>query len=305
MRLKRQQAQELKLTARKPSVRFAGGDLLPLTVKASLAVDLEKREITAYASRFDVWDDWNDVMRKGAFERSIKERFSDQSVSRIKVLHNHNWSQAVGLPTHMEEDGEGLLTVTRIGATDLGNYVLQSAAEGIIDGLSVGFRIAGADGANWLEWSDLEDLVELGLGLPPHDPYWLPPREILDVDLFEYSLTPFPAVDDARIELLKSMACVLIPGADLSTKTREKQEAETETPSAPLLEGRAGRVLSKRNVDRLTAAAEQARASLETIEEVLAEAQVEEEADEDTNDTNDTEELAALADLHTYVRSMT
>lgn len=205
-----QQARQLKELSRAPCTRMENGvELLDITLKAELAVDLEKRTIEAYASKFDVWDDWNDIMRSGAFARSIVERFVEQAISRIKVLHSHRWAEAVGLPIHMEEDSSGLLTVSQISQSDIGQRTLIRAAEGIIDGVSVGFRIVLA---NWLEWSSLEDLAAFADGLPPHDPYWLPPREIVDVDLFEYSFCPFPAVDDARIGITKSLERVLVAG---------------------------------------------------------------------------------------------
>jgi len=96
-------------------------------------LDLGKREVAAYFSGFNNEDSDGDIIRQGAFAKSLQER-----MKRIKHLYNH-WD-ACGVFQRLEEDATGLFGVTKIGNHTLGNDVLAMYQDGIITEHSIGFE---------------------------------------------------------------------------------------------------------------------------------------------------------------------
>src|SRR5690625_5755324 len=77
-------------------------------------VDMDGRTIEGYASTWER-DQTGDVIHKGAFAKSINERFR---AGRIKVLWQH--AEPIGVPLEMREDDYGLFVKSRISKTRLG-----------------------------------------------------------------------------------------------------------------------------------------------------------------------------------------
>jgi hypothetical protein len=88
-------------------------------VPAEYKTDLAKREVTGYAAIFGNVDLGGDRIVKGAFTKTLAD---DMPANRIKVRRNHE--SAIGMPIHMEQDSKGLLTVSRISQTPLGDETL-------------------------------------------------------------------------------------------------------------------------------------------------------------------------------------
>lgn len=132
--------------------------------------DLAKREVTGYASTFGNVDLGGDVVLKGAFTKTLAD---DLPAGRIKVRRNHE--AAIGMPVHAEEDAKGLLTVSRISKTALGDETLALIADGVVDRMSIGYVAEGKsygqrDGRKVRELSQLR-LVEWSLlDVPPMNP---------------------------------------------------------------------------------------------------------------------------------------
>ena len=104
-------------------------------------LDLEKREVAVYLSRFDVIDADNDMIIKGAFKKSIKERGVNSTSNRkIAFLRYHNWEMPIGTFKSLEEDNKGLFAVGKLGTSTLGEDALKDYDEGIIKEHSIGFR---------------------------------------------------------------------------------------------------------------------------------------------------------------------
>lgn len=140
-----------------------------------------KREIEAYASTFGNKDLVNDVVVKGAFAKTLMDRFAGGSKNNVKVLWQHMPSMPVGLPIHMEEDSKGLYTVSKISKTDLGNMALTLAEDKVVDKMSIGY-----------------DVIK--------DEYSTEGSRLLkELKLYEYSLVTFPANEQADILGTKSM----------------------------------------------------------------------------------------------------
>lgn len=94
-----------------------------------------KREFEGYASTWDL-DLGNDQIEKGAFQKSIRERFPR---NKIKILWQHN--EPIGLPTHMEEDSKGLFVKGHISKTRLGDEALELMSDGVVDQMSIGYDV--------------------------------------------------------------------------------------------------------------------------------------------------------------------
>ena len=136
---------------------------------------------SGYASVFDNVDSYGDIVRKGAFVESISEWEAKGKMPPI--LWNHDPSDPIGVYTKMQEDDKGLFVEGRLLIDDVPRakqtHALMKA--GVIDGLSIGYRVK-----EYLYNVDEEvtDLIKLSL------------REV--------SIVTFPANPDTRIEAVKS-----------------------------------------------------------------------------------------------------
>jgi HK97 family phage prohead protease len=130
-----------------------------------------------YASVFDVVDQGRDVILKGAFLRSLKER----GAAGIRLLWQHDPKEPIGVIDDLREDGRGLYVRGRL-LLDVARakeaYALMKA--GALDGLSIGFHAVAAD-------------MDERSGV----------RFLKDLDLWEISLVTFPMQDLARVTHFK------------------------------------------------------------------------------------------------------
>lgn len=207
--------------------------------------------ITAYAAVFGNVDSYGDVIQRGAFSKTIDER-----KDRIKVLVNHDgWSRLpVGKPLSMVEDSYGLLTTTKMSATQMGQDIYTLASEGAISELSIGYYA--------LKATYPDDDASRAAGI------W---RLLNEVKLLEYSfLSVPPANEGAVITGIKS-------GADLEREVR-RWTAIYQVG----LSSKAGRVLSAANAKKILTA-------LSELQDLVAAAGLdEEEAADSTSEPSDT-----------------
>lgn len=151
-----------------------------MDISAPIALERKQQDPTGlfegYASIFDVVDDGRDVIRPGAFTRSLR----GQGPGGVKLLWQHDPTDPVGQILDAREDGHGLLIRGRI-LTDLrrGEEALALMRLGALDGLSIGFRARQAD-------------RDAASGI----------RTLIDVDLLEVSLVTFPMQRLARVHRL-------------------------------------------------------------------------------------------------------
>lgn len=133
---------------------------------------------SGYASLFGRVDLGKDVVERGAFARSLRER----GTAGIRMLYQHDPAQPIGTWTEIREDSRGLFVRGRL-AKDVarGREVLALMRAGALDGLSIGFRTVKAR-------SDAATRV----------------RRILEADLWEISVVTFPMQPGARIETVKA-----------------------------------------------------------------------------------------------------
>lgn len=114
-------------------------------------LDASARKVAIYLSVFDVIDSDNDVIRKGAFKKSIQERGVDSGSNRkIAFLRYHNWEMPIGKFVELAEDEKGLFAVGQLGNSTLGNDAFEDYKDGIIKEHSIGFQYV-KDKIRWIE----------------------------------------------------------------------------------------------------------------------------------------------------------
>ena len=147
------------------------------------------REVAMYLARFDNLDSDNDIIRRGAFKKSIQERGPGSTTNRkIAYLRFHNWEKPIGKFERLEEDENGLFAVGKLGNSTGGNDALNDYKDGIIREHSIGFKY-------------LVDKIKI-IG---EDPDERNIYEVSEVALFEGSAVTFGANDETNVvEVAKS-----------------------------------------------------------------------------------------------------
>ena len=125
-----------------------------------------------YAAVFDRADRGGDVVRGGAFARSLK-----RGTGAVPLLWQHEAGRPIGRIEYLREDRRGLRVIGRLSAGAAGREAAALLKEGAVSGLSFGYRVRAARGpstgsgqANGLrELTELE-LVEVSLVTLPMQP---------------------------------------------------------------------------------------------------------------------------------------
>ena len=102
--------------------------------------DPKKGIIQGYFSHFDNVDSDGDIIRKGAFTKTIREQGPNSAQPRIKHLINHDSSQPLGKLTSLKEDAVGLKYESQIGTHTLGQDFIKMVESGLITEHSIGFK---------------------------------------------------------------------------------------------------------------------------------------------------------------------
>lgn len=97
-------------------------------------VDVKKGIVTGYFSSFDNMDSDGDVIRKGAFSKTINENFN-----RVRHLLDHDATKSVGKIMELKEDQRGLYYESKAGRHTLGRDFLLMVEDGLITEHSIGF----------------------------------------------------------------------------------------------------------------------------------------------------------------------
>jgi HK97 family phage prohead protease len=136
-------------------------------------VDGKRGIVTGYFSAFNNVDSDGDIIRKGAFAKSIQEWGPQSSTPRIKHLMNHNSSQPLGKITMLVEDTKGLAYESQIGTHSLGTDFVKMVESNLITEHSIGFRT--------MKRNQLQDYEEY---IKNPDKGWY---ELTDIKLYEGS----------------------------------------------------------------------------------------------------------------------
>ncbi|WP_375319329.1 phage major capsid protein [Candidatus Tisiphia endosymbiont of Oplodontha viridula] len=124
--------------------------------------------ISGYASVYNISDQQNDLIAKGAF--------ASADHSSIKFLWQHDWQQPIGVIKSLTEDDYGLKVEAIINnKIEKGKEAIELVRQGAVDSLSIGFNIKQANYNN------------------------LNQRIITEAELIEVSIVTFPANYHAKI----------------------------------------------------------------------------------------------------------
>jgi len=137
----------------KLSIRYACKNLA-LEIK-----DIDDKEgiVSGYYAAFDSIDADNDVIKKGAFKKSIQERGPLSSGNRrIAHLRNHDWDRQIGKILELDEDEYGLKFTSKMGRSTEGKDALLDYQDGILREHSIGFNYIG-DKVKYIEDSEFSD----------------------------------------------------------------------------------------------------------------------------------------------------
>lgn len=150
--------------------------------RVSLGLEFEERSaekprIKGYPAVFNresVDFGWfKEVIREGAFAKSLKEQ------PDVRALLDHNTGTIIGRTKaknlELKEDSTGLSMVLTPIDTEDGRKAVEWVRSGVVDGMSIGFRV-------------MEDRWSIRDGKNF--------REILEIRLYEVSLVAFPAYPD-------------------------------------------------------------------------------------------------------------
>lgn len=102
--------------------------------------DAKKGIVTGYFSKFDNVDSDGDIIRKGAFKKTISENGPKSAQPRIKHLMNHSASLPLGRLLELKEDAQGLAYESQVGTHSLGVDFIKMVESGLITEHSIGFR---------------------------------------------------------------------------------------------------------------------------------------------------------------------
>lgn len=147
--------------------------------------DFASRTVSGYFAAFDIIDSDQDIIRKGAFAKSISERGPSTTSNRqIKYLHQHNITEIAGPLLELFEDDYGLGFKAQVENTPLGDIILERYANGTYREHSFGFRYVH-DKCSWLELPAVVQGVAIGATIEVF--------ECKELNLFEGSVVTFGA----------------------------------------------------------------------------------------------------------------
>lgn len=134
-------------------------DSLRLQIKD---VDGKKGIVTGYFSDFNSIDSDGDIIKPGAFQKSISQNGPQSSKPRIKHLLNHDSSKPLGVLEVLKEDTKGLYYESRLGTHSLGVDFIKMVDSGLITEHSIGFQTVKYNQLKpWNEWKQGEAAREL------------------------------------------------------------------------------------------------------------------------------------------------
>ena len=153
--------------------------------------NLEQGTFAGYASVFgsevDTWP--RTVVDPGAFTKTLAE-----GAGRVKVLWQHDPWCPIGKPIEMREDNKGLYVVGKISDTQAGRDALTLLRDGVVEEMSIGF-----DPIRWEMVQDPEAPPAMQGSLDAQV------RHLKEVRLWEFSLVTFAADPMAQVYAVHSL----------------------------------------------------------------------------------------------------
>ena len=153
----------------------------------------EEGVIAGYASVFGNVDSYGDIVVKGAFTKFLSEL--RETGKKVSVYYGHNMDDPranIGVVTELEENDHGLWLKAQLDLSGdtYGRLVYEQLKDGRLDSMSFGYSIVSA--------------------APTKDGY-----ELQELKLFEVSVVPIPANDQALITEVKAGRAISRKNLDL------------------------------------------------------------------------------------------
>lgn len=117
-----------------------------------------------YASVFDRLDRGGDIVRPGAFRRTIEDGRT------IPLLWQHQPGKVVGTIERLAEDQRGLQVIGRLHDDEFGRLLGRELTRGILSGLSFGYRVQAAQRSKDRREINEVELLEVSLVRNPMQP---------------------------------------------------------------------------------------------------------------------------------------
>jgi len=159
---------------------------------ASDDVDSKTGVFSGYGAVFGNTDSYGDVIEKGAFRDTLREWEQRGKLPPMLLQHGGGMFGGaaddmlpIGKWLSMEENSKGLKVEGQLFAmaTERGQYIYEGLKSGVLDGLSIGFRVK-----------------KYTRGTKPSEPA----RRLEAIDLMEVSVVTFPANGKARVSGVKA-----------------------------------------------------------------------------------------------------
>lgn len=163
------------------------------------SADLEEGIISGYASVFGNVDSYGDIVIHGAFSEFLEGISSSNKV--IPIFYGHNMEDPkanIGGTIELREDSHGLFFKARLDLSGhtYGRVVYEQLKDGRLDSLSFGYRVLDAKMAS--------------------EGY-----ELRKLELYEISVVPVPANQEARITEVKARRSAPFETMDLIRRAYE------------------------------------------------------------------------------------
>ena len=114
-------------------------------------VDVNSRTVAGYFSSFNNVDSDGDLIKQGAFTKSINDRGPNSSSNRkIAHLAHHDIRRPIGVIKTLKEDANGLYFESQLGSHTDGDDALKMYESGIINEHSIGFQYI-EDKTTWVD----------------------------------------------------------------------------------------------------------------------------------------------------------
>ncbi len=177
------------------------------------SIEPESYFFTGYANVTEIVDEGGDIIHSGAFKRTI-----DNKKGHVPVLAKHDFREEIGYSVGMREDARGLYVETQLyknvkAAQEEYERIKARQEIGMPMGLSIGFTIPKGK----------HEYDEKGV------------HHIYEVNLWEYSTTPFPmnpesmvaeAKQDSPMQIEKALQAIIgLEQADIGDHNRKLYNA--------------------------------------------------------------------------------
>ena len=108
--------------------------------KKDVYLDTESRTISGYAAVFNNVDNAGDMLIRGCFSKSIRERGPESNANdKILLLWQHEVDEPIGRIVKLIEDDKGLYFEAEIDRIELGDRAISQLESGTLNQFSIGF----------------------------------------------------------------------------------------------------------------------------------------------------------------------